>query len=96
MDNYFPFVDEVEFQFADFLYTRDQMSAGNIDILMQLMFAWQNSRSELEELEPIDPPFSSARHMQSVIDSIPLGDVPWEGFKSRMMERFLSIMLLVG
>jgi hypothetical protein len=57
------------------------MSAGNINILMQLTAAWQNSRSELEESEPVDPPFNSARHMQSVIDSIPLGDVPWEGFK---------------
>ena len=84
-DDYFPFVDEVEFQFADFLYTRDQMSAGNIDILMQLMAAWaasQNSQSELEDLDPIlDPPFISSRHMQAVIDSIQLGDVPWEGFK---------------
>jgi Plavaka transposase len=60
------------------------MSAGNINILMQLMAAWQNSRSELEESEvsePIDPPFNSARHMQRLIDSIPLGDVPWDGFK---------------
>ena len=57
------------------------MSAGNINILMQLMAVWQNSWSELEGLEPIDPPFNSARHMQSVIDSILLGDVPWEGFK---------------
>ena len=57
------------------------MSAGNINILMQLMAAWQNSRSNLDELEHMDPPFNSARHMQSVIDSILLGDVPWEGFK---------------
>ena len=47
------------------------MSAGNINILMQIMAAWQNSRLELEESEPVDPPFNSARHMQSVIDSIP-------------------------
>ena len=83
MDKYFPFADEVEFQFANFLYTRDQMSAGNINILIQLMDAWQNSGSQplLEQPEPIDPPFNSKRHMQSVIDTILLGDVPWRGFK---------------
>jgi hypothetical protein len=89
-DDFFPFTDEEEFQFADFLYTREQMSAGNIDILMQLMAAWHTSHTsrldevsgnEFNESEPIDPPFNSANHMYNVIDSIPLGDVPWEGFK---------------
>jgi hypothetical protein len=82
-DDFFPFIDEEEFQFADFLYTREQMSAGNIDILMQLMAAWQKSRASRldDESEPIDPPFNSANHMYNIIDSIPLGDVPWEGFK---------------
>ena len=92
-DDFFPFIDEEEFQFADFLYTREQMSTGNIDILMQLMAAWhkshtgtskleENSDDELlNESEPIDPPFNSANHMYHIIDSIPLGDVPWEGFK---------------
>lgn len=86
-DDFFPFINEEEFQFADFLYTREQMSAGNIDILMQLMAAWHKSRTlksdgdEFHESEPIDPPFNSANHMYNIIDSIPLGDVPWEGFK---------------
>jgi Plavaka transposase len=85
-DDFSPFIDEEEFQFADFLYTREQMSAGNIDILMQLMAAWNKSRAsqldeEFNESEPTDPPFNSANHMHSIIDSIPLGDVPWEGFK---------------
>ena len=62
------------------------MSAGNIDILMQLMAAWNKSRAskldeEFNESEHTDPPFNSAKQMHSIIDSIPLGDVPWEGFK---------------
>ena len=94
-DNFFPFIDEEEFQFADFLYTCEQMSAGNIDILMQLMAAWhtnlkshtskkmdEDSGDEfVEPPEPIDPPFNSANHMYNIIDSILLGNVPWEGFK---------------
>ena len=85
-DDFFPFIDEEEFQFADFIYTREQMSAGNIDILMQLMSAWHKSCTsklddESNESEPIDPPFNSANHMYNIIDSIPLGNVPWEGFE---------------
>lgn len=75
-DDYFPFTDEDEFHFADFLFTREQMSAGNTDILMSLIAAWQNSR-----YGESDPPFSNSKQMRDTIDSIPLGDVPWEGFK---------------
>ena len=62
------------------------MSTGNIDILMQLMAACNKLCAsqldkEFNELEPTDPPFNSANHMHSIIDSIPLGDDPWEGFK---------------
>ena len=64
-NNFFPFIDEEEFQFADFIYTCEQMSAENIDILMQLMAAWHKSRhskldeksgDRLDQLESIDPP----------------------------------------
>ena len=91
-DDFFPFIDEEEFQFADFLYTHEQMSARNIDILMQP--AWctnlkshtskkmdEDSGNEFIGPEPIDPPFNSTNHMYNIIDSIPLGNVPWEGFK---------------
>jgi Plavaka transposase len=79
-DDYFPFNDEEEFQFANFLYTREQMSKGNIDILMQLIAAWEISRFGEDSA---NPPFRDGKQMNDVIDSIPLGDVPWEGFKVR-------------
>ncbi|KAF8890543.1 hypothetical protein CPB84DRAFT_1816350 [Gymnopilus junonius] len=75
-NNYWPFVDEEEFHFADFLFMHEQMSAGNTDILMSLIVAFQMSR-----YGNADPPFSTSKHMWDTIDSIPLGDVPWEGFK---------------
>jgi hypothetical protein len=54
------------------------MSKGNIDILMQLIAAWEASRSDDSEPEA---PFNDGKHMLNAIDSIPLGDVPWEAFK---------------
>ncbi|KAF8815301.1 hypothetical protein BYT27DRAFT_7226011 [Phlegmacium glaucopus] len=74
--DYFPFHDEDEFHIADFLFTRTQMSAGNIDILMNL---WA-SRQERKH-EEVDPPFSNARDLHTRIDLISLGDIAWEAFK---------------
>lgn len=48
------------------------MSVGNMDLLMNLMA----SMGEHDE-----PPFSSAKDILNTIDSIPLCDIPWEGFK---------------
>ena len=84
-DNFFPFIDEEEFQFVDFIYTHEQMSAENINILMQLMAAWhkschskldENSGDRLDQSESIDPPFNSTNQIYDIIDSIPLGNVP--------------------
>ncbi|KAF8800429.1 hypothetical protein BYT27DRAFT_7262837 [Phlegmacium glaucopus] len=74
--DYFPFHDEDKFHIADFLFTCTQMSAGNIDILMNL---WA-SRQE-QKHEEVDPPFSNARDLHTRIDSIPLGNIAWEAFK---------------
>jgi len=38
------------------------------------------SRQE-QHNEEVDPPYAHARDLHSTIDSIPLGDTPWEGFK---------------
>ncbi|KAF8806880.1 hypothetical protein BYT27DRAFT_7223998 [Phlegmacium glaucopus] len=76
VDNYFPFANEQDFHLADFLFTQTQMSAGNIDILMNLWASRQESCNE-----EVDPPYAHARDLYSTINSIPLGDTPWEGFK---------------
>ncbi|KAF8812719.1 hypothetical protein BYT27DRAFT_7086406, partial [Phlegmacium glaucopus] len=68
--DYFPFSDEQDFQLADSLFTCQQMSTGNVDLLMHLWSSWQN-----------EPPFSTGKHMLNQINSILLGDIPWEAFK---------------
>jgi hypothetical protein len=75
-DDYFLFSNEQEFQLADFFFSRVQMSAGNTSLLMDLWAALQES----DNTEP-NPPFHNAKDLHDTIDSILLGDIPWEGFK---------------
>jgi hypothetical protein len=58
---------------ADFLYRRNQMSAGDIDFIFKL---WAASLAAHDD----SPPFSNHAEMYSSIDSTPLGDLPWESF----------------
>ncbi|KDQ49060.1 hypothetical protein JAAARDRAFT_143949 [Jaapia argillacea MUCL 33604] len=71
--DYAPFKDRLEFEVADFLFKRTQMSQGNIDILLDL---WATSL--LEHDAP--PPFADFRDMHSLVDSIDVGDAPWRSF----------------
>jgi hypothetical protein len=75
-NDYFPFKNEEEFQLANFLFSRVQMSAGNTTVLMDLWAAIQQA----DNIEA-NPPFKNAKDLYDTIDSIPLGDTPWEGFK---------------
>ena len=69
-----PFQNVTEFEFAEFLYTEEQMSGKKIDKLMSLM----------AQLNPQDdPPFADHDDLYTTIDSIPLGDVPWQSFNIR-------------
>ncbi|KAF6751439.1 hypothetical protein DFP72DRAFT_991344 [Ephemerocybe angulata] len=72
-DPLFPFDSPEHFLLAEFLYSRVQMSAGNINYLMTLWNAYQQQSSE--------PPYGGAKSLYSTIDSIPYGNIPWEGFK---------------
>ncbi|KAI0371809.1 hypothetical protein BV20DRAFT_165857 [Pilatotrama ljubarskyi] len=72
-NDWFPFRDRIEFETAEFLYKRVQMSQPKIDTLMDL---WAASLVQFGGT----PPFASHRDMGCVIDSIPHGDVPWESF----------------
>ncbi|KAF5371013.1 hypothetical protein D9615_010013 [Tricholomella constricta] len=68
-----PFTDEVQFKTADFLYRRVEMSASNIDYLLEL---WALSMAKCNDLGP----FSSYQHMYSTIDNVQYGDAIWKCF----------------
>ncbi|KAH9886281.1 hypothetical protein C8Q73DRAFT_658720 [Cubamyces lactineus] len=71
-DDYNPFQSRPQFEVGDFLFRKEQMSAGNINELMQLWAA---------TLPPgQDPPFADAKDMLNTIDLIPLVDMPWQAF----------------
>jgi hypothetical protein len=59
----------VEFEFAEFLFTKAQMSGGNTSNLMQLLAALYPDAG---------PPFADANDLYSTIDSISQGDIPWQ------------------
>ncbi|KAF7299534.1 hypothetical protein MIND_00903800 [Mycena indigotica] len=69
-DDFGVFESRATFEFADFLYTRVQMSGENISQLMQLFAAITGN----------NPPFANDDDLYATIDSIPLGDIPWQSF----------------
>ncbi|KIJ57722.1 hypothetical protein HYDPIDRAFT_171577, partial [Hydnomerulius pinastri MD-312] len=71
--DWMPFNDRIEFKTAEFLYTRNQMSAGDINFLLEL---WAASLVKHDE----NPPFADADDLYDTIDSTELGDVKWESF----------------
>lgn len=70
-DIWTPYNSRLEFEVADFLYRRNQMSAGDINFILGL---WAASLATHND----KPPFSNANDMYETIDSTPLGDIPWE------------------
>ena len=72
-EDWTPYESRLQFETAEFLFTRDQMSAGHIDTLLDL---WAASLLEHGD----EPPFSNHTELYHTIDSTPLGDVPWEVF----------------
>lgn len=67
-----PFDSREQFEMADFLYRRTQMSAGKIDELMELITAILPPES--------DPPFVDHNDCYAMIDAIDIGGVPWQSF----------------
>ncbi|KAK7684404.1 hypothetical protein QCA50_012351 [Cerrena zonata] len=68
-----PFGSRLEFDLADFLFTKNQASAPDIDFLMDTFAGFGYSFGA-------SPPFADAHDLYNVIDSIPLGDAPWHSF----------------
>lgn len=73
-----PFRDRVQFEFADLIYRRNQMPMSQINVVLEL---WQASMLLAhEDLTEENAPFSDAKDMLSTIDSIEVGDAPWMSF----------------
>ncbi|KAH9954878.1 hypothetical protein BGW80DRAFT_1439609 [Lactifluus volemus] len=70
-DDWSPFESRVQFLVGDLLYRRVEMSASNVDMLMDLWEIFMDGSG-------VSAPFRSHQHMHAVIDSSPLGDVPWQ------------------
>ncbi|KAH6901585.1 hypothetical protein BKA70DRAFT_1157797 [Coprinopsis sp. MPI-PUGE-AT-0042] len=70
-DDFEPFLSATEFEMADFVYAKAEMSAGRIDELAQLL-------AQLYPDQP--PPFANHKELYALIDSIKEGDVPWDSF----------------
>ncbi|KAJ7840102.1 hypothetical protein B0H14DRAFT_3696876 [Mycena olivaceomarginata] len=66
-----PYDSSVQFNIADFLFRRVQMSAGNIDFLLE---QWALSMMQHGDLGP----FQDYQHLYETIDSTKLGDAPWQ------------------
>jgi hypothetical protein len=69
-----PYENRTQFETAEFLYTRNQMSAGDINDLLKLIAAMLAIHND-------KPPFWSERHLYDTIDATHLGDVKWECFR---------------
>jgi hypothetical protein len=72
-DNWTPYAGRVEFELADFIYRQNQMSASDIDTLLNL---WGASAA----MNGGSAPFRNHKDLYSTIDATPLGDVPWQSF----------------
>lgn len=70
-DDWQPFKSRPDFELSDFLYRKEQMTAGNIDELIAIMAALYNDD---------DPSFHSHRDLYKTIDSVIHGDAPWQSF----------------
>lgn len=72
-DDWTPYSSRLEFETAEFLYHRNQMSSTDINLLFNL---WSASLAPHNDA----PPFINYNTMYETIDCTPLGDVPWESF----------------
>ncbi|KAI0746738.1 hypothetical protein C8Q80DRAFT_1321332 [Daedaleopsis nitida] len=72
-DDWTPYDNRVAFELAELLYQKEQMSAGNIDSLLEL---WHASLLKHGDT----PPFHNHTELYETIDQTPWGDVDWESF----------------
>ncbi|KAJ7822702.1 hypothetical protein B0H13DRAFT_2681657 [Mycena leptocephala] len=70
-DDFTPYASAPDFDLADLLYRRAQMSGAHIDELLQNWGARPGAG---------DPPFANHRDLYNTIDATEIGNVPWESF----------------
>ncbi|KIJ58132.1 hypothetical protein HYDPIDRAFT_171393 [Hydnomerulius pinastri MD-312] len=70
-DDWYPFMGQSSFLLADFLYRKVEMSADNIDFLMEL---WAFKSLKHDDTSP----FIGHRDLYKTIDAVTEGDVPWQ------------------
>ncbi|KAF8886311.1 hypothetical protein BD779DRAFT_1611774 [Infundibulicybe gibba] len=70
-DDFSPYADRADFEFADFLYSEAQMSGRKIDKLSELLAALYPES---------DPPFADHDDLYRTIDATQQGDIPWDSF----------------
>lgn len=73
-DDWSPFRNQIEFETAEFLYSHVQMSAPNINTLLDL---WAASLLKHGN----QPPFADHKDLYNTIDNIPIGGISWQSFK---------------
>lgn len=70
-DDWYPYGNRVGFETAEFLYTRKNLSATDIDFLCQLWAATLAKHGD-------SPPYANHKDLYETIDSTPIGGVPWQ------------------
>ncbi|KAH9163560.1 hypothetical protein EDB89DRAFT_2116421 [Lactarius sanguifluus] len=78
-DDWTPYQNRAEFELADFLYRRTQISAGNINTLLDI---WASTLAPYGA----EPPFRNHDELYDTIDLTPLGGIPWESFSVKYNE----------
>ncbi|KAG1763973.1 hypothetical protein EV702DRAFT_1182667 [Suillus placidus] len=75
-DDWTPYRDRLEFELADYIFTRNQTPAAQIDHLLDL---WAASliRAGADTSQVL---FTDHRDVYRTIDNTPLGDVKWQSF----------------
>lgn len=76
--DYTPFAFRAEFELAEFLYKKAEMSAALVDQLMEILVAYFSRYED----EP-EPPFKGQQDLLDRIDAITLGEVPWDSFTAK-------------
>ncbi|KAH9954145.1 hypothetical protein BJV74DRAFT_800246 [Russula compacta] len=74
-DNWAPFKSCIEFEFTDFAFHHNQMSAGDINELLDI---WAASLFQHRD----HPPFADHNDLYMTINAIPHGDIPWQSFST--------------
>ncbi|KAJ7233657.1 hypothetical protein C8J57DRAFT_1249760 [Mycena rebaudengoi] len=73
-----PYADQVQFELADFLFRKVQMSTTNIDTLLEL---WALSQMKHNNLGP----FQDYKEIYETIDATKVGDAPWKCYQTTPM-----------